>query len=284
MADAAPSLYPGAVVLVRFASPADAEGVAAVRRSSWPAAYSGLIPPAVIDRVVGESDAARERAGFAARPWRRLLVAETQPAPDPGPAAAPPPTVIGYASYGPERTLAGLPRPARRDPGPASGRPSRAELYTLYVAPDWWSTGTGRALMDRVLAEVRAESYPGIILWVLKENRRARRFYERAGFVRQGSEHPSFAGVPEVRYARALEPRLPAAGAPLTQVRALRAEGGVGPVAGVDRGSVGQAAEHPLLEVVHQRGEVLRAAGLARATREPRCCGRRFYSPLSNTP
>ena len=59
--------------------------------------------------------------------------------------------------------------------------------------------------MDRVLAEARAEGHPQIIVWVLRDNRRARRFYERAGFRRKGAEHPSyFAGVPEVRYVRDL--------------------------------------------------------------------------------
>jgi GNAT superfamily N-acetyltransferase len=70
------------------------------------------------------------------------------------------------------------------------------------VAPAWWSTGTGRALMDRVLAEVRAEGYPRIVLWVLTENVRARRFYERCGFRLSGAAHvlQGLGGVPEVCY------------------------------------------------------------------------------------
>jgi ribosomal protein S18 acetylase RimI-like enzyme len=98
----------------------------------------------------------------------------------------------------------GLPRSPVAGGAPGR-RPPAAELYTLYVTPDHWSTGAGRALMDRVLTEVRAEGYPRVILWVLRDNRRARRFYERAGFRRKGTEHPSyFAGVPEVRYVRDL--------------------------------------------------------------------------------
>jgi GNAT superfamily N-acetyltransferase len=75
------------------------------------------------------------------------------------------------------------------------------------VVPDWWSTGTGRALMDQVLTAVRAEGCTRIILWVLRDNRRARRarrFYERAGFRREGAEHPSYFGAPEFRYVREL--------------------------------------------------------------------------------
>jgi ribosomal protein S18 acetylase RimI-like enzyme len=39
--------------------------------------------------------------------------------------------------------------------------------------------------MGRVLQEAQAEGYPRIVLWVLEQNARARRFYERAGFRRR---------------------------------------------------------------------------------------------------
>src|SRR6202044_433341 len=62
---------------------------------------------------------------------------------------------------------------------------------------------------------------------------------------------------------------LPAAGAPFGDVRALGAERGVLAVAGVDPGAVGQLAEHPLLEVVHELAEPLRVLlGVAGAAGE----------------
>ncbi|HEY2522132.1 MAG TPA: GNAT family N-acetyltransferase [Streptosporangiaceae bacterium] len=199
------------MVLIRPATADDAEGIVAVRRASWPAAYGGILAPEIIESVIARTDPARERARFAERPWSHVLVAEDQPSPAPHPAARPAAAITGYASYGIERGVDGRPRQARAGGGPGS-RPLVAELYALYVAPDQWSTGTGRALMDQVLAAVRAEAYPRMILWVLRDNHRARRFYERAGFRRRGGEHPSFAGAPEVRYARDL---LPAPGPPL---------------------------------------------------------------------
>ena len=82
------------------------------------------------------------------------------------------------------------------------------ELYALYVAPAHWSTGAGRALMGRVLAEAQAEGYPRIVLWVLEQNARARRFYERAGFRLRGRTHQLdwLGGIPEVCYIRDLGP------------------------------------------------------------------------------
>ena len=63
---------------------------------------------------------------------------------------------------------------------PAGSEHEVAELYALYVHPARWSTGTGRALMDQVLAKVRAAGYASITLWVLEANARARRFYASA--------------------------------------------------------------------------------------------------------
>jgi len=90
----------------------------------------------------------------------------------------------------------------------ADGEDGRvAELYALYVRPAWWSTGTGRALMERVLARSARAGYASIALWVLRDNRRARRFYERAGFTPDGATNvlTRLSSVIELRYRRSLE-------------------------------------------------------------------------------
>ena len=114
--------------------------------------------------------------------------------------------IIGYASFGPERDVDGAPLPERPDRD-GSPRPRCAELYALYVTPAWWSTGTGRDLMCQVLEETRAGGYPRIVLWVLEQNARARRFYERSGFRLDGRSFvPDWlGGVTEVCYARDLD-------------------------------------------------------------------------------
>jgi len=207
------------VAQIRFGSASDAEAIAGIRIESWRAAYMGIIPAAILDRELGGYDAGRVRRVFASRPWQRVLIAEQPPCPLPPPAApAPVPvlvpvpastvqaTVVGYAAFGPEQGLDGRPRTAR--PGPRPAQSLAAELYALYVAPAYWSTGAGRALMGRVLEEAQAEGYPRIVLWVLEQNARARRFYERAGFRQRGRKHPLswLGGVPEVCYVRHLGP------------------------------------------------------------------------------
>ena len=196
-----PPGYPVQVPIeIRSGSAADAAAIAGVRRESWFAAYEGIIDRAVIDR-------ATTAGGAAAQPpsYRRTLVAVG------GDESA----VIGYASFGPERTVASaIPPPA----APAGGRPGAdpvtpagragevGELYALYVAPAWWSAGVGRALMGSALAALRDDRYPRAVLWVLADNTRARRFYARAGFAPDGATNilAGLGGVLEVRYARSL--------------------------------------------------------------------------------
>ena len=55
-------------------------------------------------------------------------------------------------------------------------------MYAIYVRPEAWGTGSGWALMDAAV-EWLAERWREAILWVAEENPRARRFYERYGWV-----------------------------------------------------------------------------------------------------
>jgi GNAT superfamily N-acetyltransferase len=58
-------------------------------------------------------------------------------------------------------------------------------LHGLYVVPDAWGTDVARALHDAALAELA--DCAEVKLWVLEENRRARRFYEKSGWRPNGT-------------------------------------------------------------------------------------------------
>jgi GNAT superfamily N-acetyltransferase len=183
------------VAVIRAGSAAYAAQIAAVQRESWFAAYEGIIAAEIIDRVTTPDDGARVRQSFRTRPWQRMLVA-ADPDGD---------GITGYASFGPETDVLNAPWPHPLTPDGEQGRV--AELYALYVRPAWWSTGTGRALMERVLTRSVAAGYQAITLWVLRDNQRARRFYERAGFLPDGATNVlnGLGGIIEVRYRRVLE-------------------------------------------------------------------------------
>jgi GNAT superfamily N-acetyltransferase len=178
------------MVTIRLAVDADTEALAGVRQETWRAAYEGIIPAEILARVTG--DVNRNRGTFRSHPTRPLLAA-----------VGPSDEVVGYASYGPERAADGTFGPL---PG-SGGAVCAAELYAIYVSPDRWSSGAGRALMEHVLDGAHNAGYSDISLWVLDKNKRARRFYERAGFTLTGEQQvlAGLGGVIEVRYARTLQ-------------------------------------------------------------------------------
>lgn len=200
------------MVVIRSASVADAAQIAAVMRASWQAAYQGIIAPEVIGRVTANDGGARVRQSFRTRPWQKTFVAVPSPQPQDGRERDAADGIVGYAFSGPEQDVLGAPWPHPLSPEGQQGQV--AELYALYVHPAWWSTGTGRALMDRVLDTASAAGYSSVRLWVLRDNARARQFYERAGFAPDGASHTleGLGGVTEIRYRRAL-PAGPGVGA-----------------------------------------------------------------------
>jgi GNAT superfamily N-acetyltransferase len=180
------------VLDIRAGSAADAAEIRRVRRESWIAAYTGIIDGAAIDRATAEPPP--DRPAPDPPPHVRTLVA----------VGGDDPAVIGFASFGPERAVVSASYPTVPQ---ASGRTALpGELYALYVAPAWWSTGTGRALMGSVLTALTETGYPRVVLWVLADNARARRFYERAGFAPDGVTNvlTGLGGVLELRYVRDL--------------------------------------------------------------------------------
>ena len=62
----------------------------------------------------------------------------------------------------------------------------RMEICDFYVDPFFTDKGVGRSLIDHVIQDAVQEQIHTIFLWVIAENRKARTFYERNGFVTNG--------------------------------------------------------------------------------------------------
>ncbi|MFD8250941.1 GNAT family N-acetyltransferase [Streptomyces werraensis] len=161
----------------------DSAGVAAIRVRGWQYAYRGMIPQAYLDAMDVAAEAEKQRARLAAGDGSVVnLVAEAADG-----------ALAGWAAYGPYRE--------------GEVRTRDGELYALYLPPERIGQGVGRALLTEVTGRCAAAGLPRMFLWVLKENARARRFYETAGLTPDGAEEPFEVGgaaVPEVRYVRAL--------------------------------------------------------------------------------
>jgi ribosomal protein S18 acetylase RimI-like enzyme len=165
------------MVTVRPATVADAPAMGRLHVRAWQAAYRGDMPDEYLDGLRAE-DRAAYWDSVLRREHRRgvVLVVERDG------------EVVGFAAA-----------------GPSQGPEGAGELYAIDVDPDHWGTGAGRALLEEAQAELARLGADEWVLWVLPGNARARRFYEIAGWVADGSERTSEVfgvTVPEVRYRR----------------------------------------------------------------------------------
>ncbi len=152
-------------ITVRPATPDDARAIATIRVTSWRAAYDGLIPAMLLDRLDIETETQRRAQHwdrYHADPRATEFLALRQGRP------------VGWASAG-----------ACRDEDPAAA--VRGELYALYALPTQWSTGVGHALMVATEDALRASGFRAASLWVLDGNARAAAFYERHGWREDGT-------------------------------------------------------------------------------------------------
>jgi GNAT superfamily N-acetyltransferase len=156
--------------MIRPGTAADAEAVARVQVQTWQAAYADVLPHEPLMALSPEG---------RAEGWRNSppLVAEVDG------------QVVGFVSVG-----------ASRDEG------GDGELFAIYVLPDHWGTGIGRALIEAGEAHLRELGHGEADLWVLEDNARARRFYEAAGWTSADVRPITILGaeIPEIRYRKRL--------------------------------------------------------------------------------
>ena len=73
------------------------------------------------------------------------------------------------------------------------------EIVSIYLLPEYIGRGAGSALMERCVSELKEQGWSSILLWVLEDNVRARRFYEKHGFTATGEVMENNIGGRELR-------------------------------------------------------------------------------------
>ncbi|HEY0533333.1 MAG TPA: GNAT family N-acetyltransferase [Actinoplanes sp.] len=160
------------------------DDVARVHVRSWQSGYAGIVPEEFLASLDPADFAARRR--YTAIPPGGGAVCAV----DEG-------RILGHATFGPYR-------PDKDVVDRSSG-----ELYSIYVAPEQWGNGTGYRLFATARERLTAAGFPDLRLWVLEDNHRARRFYERQGMRPDGEREVWIprgypVELPELRYAVAL--------------------------------------------------------------------------------
>lgn len=161
--------------MIRAATIEDAPAIARVHVASWRSTYRTLLPGDFLDSL--------SEVGYAER-WQRFIgeagnlvyVIE-----DAG-------RLVGFASGGRER---------------AGEAGYRGELYAIYVLDDFQRRGYGHQLVHAVVDGLRKMGLDDMIIWVLRDNAPARKFYEKLGgrYVRAQFITIGSATLQEVSYA-----------------------------------------------------------------------------------
>ena len=189
------------MITVRPAQPGDEQAVADAHVAAWRAAYRHVVPAAYLD---SEVFAAGRYEG-----WRRRLHDGRPEGFDPLDEIFVPVLdgrVVGFGHVG-------------REGAPVAEVVSGevGELYGFYLHPDAWGTGAADALISVCHGALRAR-FATACLWVMRENPRARRFYERNGWSCGSNDEliedvwggpnleglPAFEPIPEIQYRKVL--------------------------------------------------------------------------------
>ncbi len=141
------------ILLKKMETDEETRGKAYVHWKSWHEAYPGLVSDDYLDKLT------LEKCEKIAYSWPdNIIVAKEDN------------RVIGFVGFG-----------NRGNEAPDTG-----EIFALYVLPEYYGKGVGRKLMEAGLEQLK--DYPQVCLWVLRENKRAIRFYRKLGFVTDGEE------------------------------------------------------------------------------------------------
>ena len=156
--------------------------IAAIHRTGWQTGYRGMVPDQILDGVRLDDVVGDWHRRWAAPPedGHEVHVAESV-------------GVVGFCSL----------RLHHSAGGPIG------EVQNVHVLPEHRSLGIGAQLLTRAESRLRGRGCAEAFLWVIRDNDRAQRFYERQGWAPDGavkSEPWEWFPVVELRFRRQLEP------------------------------------------------------------------------------
>ncbi len=168
---------------VRSPTPQDAARMAEVHIAAWRTAYAEVMPP---DYLAGLDQG-------------RLTERWTEDITDP---AAGVTNLVGVI----DRTIQAIATVGPFRDHESFDDPS-GELWMINAHPEAFGTGIAKALHRRALDQLRSDGHHRAALWVVDDNARARRFYEREGWTLDPARKEDAFGdrkIVEVRYSISL--------------------------------------------------------------------------------
>ena len=159
------------IVIKKMESDDEIQGKAYVHWKSWHEAYTGIIDQRYLDSFT------LDQCRNTAYRWPdNIIIAKDGD------------SVVGFAGYGRYRN---------------DELENTGEVFAMYVLSEYCGKGVGYRLMKAALSQLA--EYPRIAVWVLKNNERAIRFYERCGFRFDGREETLVLGSPIIEARMLME-------------------------------------------------------------------------------
>jgi GNAT superfamily N-acetyltransferase len=160
---------------VRAARQEDAQSVARVYIDAWHDTYPAILPTELLRAMTPKGQTSRWRAAIVAGGRERVLVADS-----------PKHGIVGMTSFGPA-----LDKALGFD----------GEVYTLYVAPDYFGHGVGSSLLRSAFGALHGLGCGSCLIWAHARNP-ARYFYEALGgrLVAERSRRMLGTAVPEAAF------------------------------------------------------------------------------------
>lgn len=166
-------------IRIRLANIDDAIFMSVIHAESWKKAYQGLLPDEYLKGIKDDR-------------WVNMIIRGLKDKSMKAWVASAEEKIIACACIGDSR----YPTYAHQ-----------LELISIYVLPEYWHSGAGSLLMNKVLEYAAENDYNEVGLWVLTGNNQAIKFYEKFGFINNGDTlSRTLGGTPAVekRYIKKL--------------------------------------------------------------------------------
>ena len=150
------------IVIKKMETDEEIRGKAYVHYQSWQEAYRGIVDQEYLDAL------SLEKCLQTAYRWPDNMIVAKDGA-----------SVIGFVGCGKYRN---------------EELENTGEVFAIYILPEYYGRGVGYRLMQAALSQLK--EFRQVAVWVLKENKRAIRFYERCGFRPDGREATVTLGSP----------------------------------------------------------------------------------------
>lgn len=166
---------------IRYASVEDAAVLGKIHSASWKKAYKNIIPDDILNNITPEKRTLDFKKALSKGFEEDALIFNEDHLP------------LGLICFGKSRD---------KDLDSSHG-----EIWGIYLLPEYWNQGVGSKLIHWGISELRRRNYKKAVLWVLEDNIIGRRFYEKNGFIFDGTSKEIIIGKPliELRYIKNID-------------------------------------------------------------------------------